>query len=67
MVDKVNIVTVFNEKESCLSFPTLKGEPDLNIMFYSKDESFHDWCVDFFEYEWDKAKLFDESKLGPEI
>lgn len=67
MVDKVNVVTIFNEKESCISFPTLKGEPDLNIMFYSKDESFHGWCEDFFEYEWNKAKLFDESKLSPEI
>ena len=67
MVDKINIVTIFNERESCISFPTLKGEPDLNVMFYSKDPSFHDWCADFFEYEWNKAKLFDESKLSPEI
>jgi len=67
LVDKVNIVTVFNEKESCVSFPTLKGEPDLNIMFYSKDESFHEWCEDFFDYEWNRAKQFDESKLSPEI
>ena len=67
LVDKVNIVTVFNEKESCVSFPTLKGEPDLNIMFYSKDESFHEWCEDFFDYEWSRAKQFDESKLSPEI
>jgi len=67
LVDKVNIVTVFNEKESCVSFPTLKGEPDLNIMFYSKDESFHEWCEDFFYYEWTRAKQFDESKLSPEI
>ncbi len=67
LVDKVGIVTVFNEKESCISFLTLKGEPDLNIMFYSKDESFHEWCEDFFSYEWIRAKQFDESKLGPEI
>jgi predicted transcriptional regulator len=67
LVDKVNIVTVFNEKESCISFPSLKGEPDLNIMFYSKDESFHEWCEDFFDYEWNRAKQFDESKLSPEI
>ncbi len=67
LVDKVSIVTIFNEKESCVSFPTLKGEPDLNIMFYSKDESFHEWCEDFFSYEWIHAKQFDESKLSPEI
>jgi len=67
MMDKTNIVTIFNEKESCISFPTLKGEPDLNIMFYSQDTSFHEWCEDFFDYEWARAKLFDESKLSPEI
>ena len=67
MVDKINIVTIFNERESCISFPTLKGEPDLNVMFYSKDVSFHEWCQDFFEYEWTKATIFDESKLSPEI
>jgi predicted transcriptional regulator len=67
MMDKTNIVTIFNEKESCISFPTLKGEPDLNIMFYSKDAAFHEWCEDFFDYEWARAKLFDESKLSPEI
>ncbi len=67
LVDKVSIVIIFNENESCISFPTLKGEPDLNIMFYSKDESFHEWCEDFFSYEWTSAKQFDESKLSPEI
>lgn len=67
LVNKVNIVTIFNEKESCISFPNLKGEPDLNIMFYSKDESFHEWCEDFFNYEWNQAMQFDESKLRPEI
>lgn len=67
MLDKVNIVMVFNEKEACISFPTLKGEPDLNVMFYSKDKSFHQWCEDFFEHSWFHAKQFDESKLNPEI
>jgi predicted transcriptional regulator len=67
LVDKVSTVVIFNEKESCISFPTLKGEPDLNIMFYSQDDSFHEWCEDFFSYEWIRAKQFDESKLRPEI
>jgi predicted transcriptional regulator len=67
MVDKVNTVVVFNEKEACISFPNLKGEPDLNMMFYSRDGSFHEWCEDFFNYEWNRAKPFDESKLSPEV
>ncbi len=54
-------------KNLVFHFPTLKGDPDLNIMFYSQDDSFHEWCEDFFSYEWIRAKQFDESKLRPEI
>ncbi|MGB9167469.1 MAG: transcriptional regulator [Nitrososphaeraceae archaeon] len=63
MLAKVRIMTIFNEKEACLLFPTLKGEPDLNIMFYSKDSDFHEWCEDFFNYQWEIAGPFDEKKL----
>jgi predicted transcriptional regulator len=64
MINKVTIMTIFNEQEACLLFPNLKGEPDLNIMFYSKDHNFHDWCKDFFDYQWDIAGPFDDKKLN---
>src|SRR5215207_7934301 len=64
MINKVTIMTIFNEQEACLLFPNLKGEPDLNIMFYSKDRNFHDWCKDFFDYQWDMAGPFDDKKLN---
>ena len=67
MIDEVKIMTIFNEKQSCVLFPNLKGEPDLNIMFYSEDNEFHEWCEDFFLYQWEKATTFDEGKLRPEI
>ena len=64
MINKVTIMTIFNEQEACLLFPNLKGEPDLNIMFYSKDQNFHDWCKDFFDYQWEMAGPFDDKKLN---
>jgi predicted transcriptional regulator len=67
MIDEVKIMTIFNEKQSCVLFPNLKGEPDLNIMFYSEDNEFHEWCEDFFLSQWEKATTFDEGKLRPEI
>lgn len=67
MLDEVKIMTIFNEKQSCVLFPNLKGEPDLNIMLYSEDNEFHDWCEDFFFYQWEKASAFDEGKLSPEV
>jgi hypothetical protein len=36
-------------------------------MFYSEDNEFHEWCEDFFLYQWEKATTFDEGKLRPEI
>ena len=67
MLDKVQVMTIFNEKRACVMFPNLKGEPDLNIMFYSEDSEFHCWCEDFYEYRWEQAGPFDEGKLKPEV
>jgi predicted transcriptional regulator len=45
----------------------MKGEPDLNIMFYAEDQEFLEWCSDLFTYQWEKAGPFDESKLKNEV
>ena len=42
--DKVQVVTVLNERQASVLFPDLKGEADLNTMFYSEDPLFHEWC-----------------------
>jgi predicted transcriptional regulator len=67
MVESVGVMTIFNERHSCVIFPNLKGEPDLNVMFYGNSHPFHDWCEDFFSYQWDKAGPFEESKLSQEV
>ena len=63
MKKDVKIALVLNEKESGLSFPTDKGEPDMSKMFYSSSEQFHEWCLDFFNDSWKDATSFQETKL----
>lgn len=59
----VKIALVLNEKEAGLSFPSDKGEPDMSKMFYSSAESFHEWCLDYFDESWKTATAFQETKL----
>jgi len=63
MADKVQVVTVLNERQASVLFPDLKGEADLNTMFYSEDPLFHEWCLDYFRYKWYGSDIFDESKV----
>jgi len=63
MKKDVKTVVVLNEKEACISFPTLDGETNLAESFYSDDSMFHEWCLDFFRYCWYGSDLFQESKL----
>jgi predicted transcriptional regulator len=67
MLPEVKVMTIFNEKQGCVLFPNMRGEPDLNIMFYAKDKEFLEWCSDLFAYQWEKAGPFDESKLKNEV
>ncbi len=67
MLPEVKVMTIFNEKQGCVLFPNMKGEPDLNVMFYGEDKEFLEWCADLFSYQWEKAGQFDEAKLKHEV
>lgn len=67
MLPEVKVMTIFNEKQGCVLFPNMKGEPDLNVMFYGEDKEFLEWCSDLFNYQWEKASQFDETKLKHEV
>jgi len=67
MLPDVKVMIIFNEKQGCVLFPNMKGEPDLNTMFYGEDREFLEWCADLFNYQWEKAGQFDESKLKHEV
>jgi predicted transcriptional regulator len=59
----VKIGVFLNEIEACVMFPTLEGETDIGSMFYSNDDSFHEWCLDYFRYSWYGSDVFKENKL----
>ncbi|MEW6605211.1 MAG: transcriptional regulator [Thermoproteota archaeon] len=63
MVESVQVAVILNEKNAAVLFPTQKGETDMNMMFYSSDLVFHEWCLDYFRYRWYGSDIFDESKL----
>ena len=63
MIKQVSVVVLLNEKEACIIFPNTQGEPDMSEMFYSTDTQFHEWCLDYFNYCWDKSTSFQENKL----
>ena len=67
MLPDVKVMTIFNEKQGCVLFPNMRGEADLNTMFYGEDKEFLEWCSDLFAYKWEKAGAFDESKLKNEV
>ena len=63
MVEIVKVAVILNEKQAAVLFPTQKGETDMNMIFYSIDRVFHEWCLDYFRYRWYGSDIFDESKL----
>lgn len=68
MIDRIQVAVVLNEKQATVIFPNSKGLTDMTSMFYSNESVdreglFHDWCLDFFRYNWYNSKSFDERKL----
>jgi predicted transcriptional regulator len=63
MKKNVKTVVVLNEKEACVSFPKLDGDSNITEMFYSDDKMFHEWCLDYFRYNWYGSDIFQERKL----
>jgi len=63
MIPKVQVFVVLNDTESLVVFPNLKGEVDLSFGFFSNDEKFHDWCLDYHSYLWENADFCELSKM----
>ncbi|HEX2013702.1 MAG TPA: transcriptional regulator [Nitrososphaera sp.] len=63
MVDSVQVSVILNEKQAAVLFPNQKGETDMNMIFYSSDHVFLEWCLDYFRYRWYGSDIFDESNL----
>jgi len=63
MKEDVKTVVILNEKQGLVMFPTVSGEPDMSEGFFGQDETFHEWCLDYFRYCWEKSGPFREIKL----
>jgi predicted transcriptional regulator len=69
MIDKITTAVVLNERHATVLFPNSKGITDMNSLFsgrYSNgvaDTLFHEWCLDFYRYNWYNSKSFDEKRL----
>lgn len=63
MLKSLYVSVIINEKSAAVMFPDLSGKPDLRSMFYSSDETFRDWCIDYFRYCWNISDPFKEFKI----
>ena len=63
MIDVVKVYVVLNDKTAMVLFPNIEGNVDLNFGFVSEDPVFHDWCLDYHQYLWEKSGSCDISKF----
>jgi predicted transcriptional regulator len=63
MVKRVLVSTIVTDKSACVLFSNLKNEIDMNVMFWSDDNVFREWCQDYFRYMWYASDLFDKRKV----
>lgn len=63
MIDVVKVGVILNETTGLVMFPSTKGDTDMSNVLYSSDTLFHEWCQDFFRYNWIKSRSFDEEQL----
>lgn len=59
----VNTLVVLNENEAFVMFPKTDGEIDVSEGFYSADENFHQWCLEYFDYCLSSSGSFFEERL----
>jgi predicted transcriptional regulator len=63
MIDSAQIGLIINENQSMVSFCTVKDKIDMNSAFCSSDSTFHDWCLDYFNYKWENSKSYNPEKI----
>jgi predicted transcriptional regulator len=62
MVDRVAVSVFVTDDRSAVIFPNLKGEVDYRMLLISDDLVFNEWCLDLFDYNWERSKPFDVYK-----
>lgn len=62
-IKDISTLVVLNEKEAFVMFPKSDGEIDVSEGFYSDDENFHHWCMEYFDYCMNSSGSFFEQRL----
>ena len=56
MVEQVNMdIYIADNARAAVMFPNTKGEVDMNSMFVGEDLIFCEWCLDYFDYMWQRS------------
>jgi predicted transcriptional regulator len=68
MIKKISAAVIVTDRQGAVMFPFDNGETDIRTMFVSDnarsgDDLFHEWCVDFFKYNWDNSEYYNRGKL----
>ena len=67
MIASTPVSVILNEREASVVFPDLNCNADISYTFYSEnDETFHQWCMDYFNYLWNESNEFDERMVREE-
>jgi predicted transcriptional regulator len=56
LLPKVQVAITVTDKKAFLGLPLLDGKFDQGVRFVSEDLKFRKWCLDLFNYYWDRGK-----------
>ena len=65
MLDTVSIAIYISDSQSAVMLPNRKGEVDMGMLLVGTDPSFNEWCLDLFNYFWERAgpQSLDKAKI----
>jgi predicted transcriptional regulator len=65
MLDTVSIAIYISDSQSAVMLPNMKGEVDMGMLLVGTEPSFNEWCLDLFNYFWERAgpQSLDKAKI----
>jgi predicted transcriptional regulator len=65
MLDTVSIAIYISDSQSAVMLPNRKEEVDMGMLLVGTDPSFNEWCLDLFNYFWERAgpQNLDKAKI----
>ncbi len=64
MIDIIKISLVITDKSAFVAFPKEnENHPDMDVIIYSEEIEFRNWCMDYFHHCWENADEFDVRRI----